>query len=239
MELKKNIEKIQELKRKNYELKEKNKNLNEKTRILYHNNYDEFLKNDQIIKNNKKQIEINNIKIAIAKNNIHFLLRNFMEILKNDIIPIYEKQKIGDKTKEKIINNIKTYFLEKCGVNVGGYITIETGWNNSRYEMKITLYFLQKEGYKDFTLEYNEEFNAVFTKEEENTNITYYRNIVEFVEINEIDQKAKKLYKEHKKAIEKINKLKDQQKILYHEFTDYLQGFLYNELEIETKINIY
>jgi hypothetical protein len=237
--LEKNIKKINELKKENYKLKEINNNLVTTGHSLYRSNYDEFLKIDNEIKKNKKKIELNKLKIAILKNNLHFLLRFSFECIKSEIIEHYEKRKIGEKTKEKIINNIKKFFFDNFNVNIGGYVTIETGYYNNYYDMKITLYFLNEEGRKDFTLEYNEEFTINFTTKDDKTEVYYYNTITEYVELEDLNKKAGDLMKEYNKTKNKIEKMRLQQKELYHNFKDYLQAFVCNQLEIETTLRIY
>ena len=237
--LEKNIKKINELKKENYKLKEKNNDLVTTGHSLYRSNYDEFLKIENEIKKNKNKIELNNLKMAILKNNLHFLLRFSFECIKEEIIEHYEKRKIGEKTKEKIMNNIKKFFFDNFNVNIGGYISIETGYYNSYYDMKITLYFLNAEGHKDFTLQYNEEFTINFTTKDNKTEIYYYNTISEYIEIEDLNKKAGDLMKEYHKTKNKIEKMRLQQKEIYHNFKDYLQAFVYNELEIETTLRIY
>lgn len=209
---------------------------------LYHNNYEEFCKNEKTIKQNKEKMELNKLKIAILKNNLHYLLQLDFKGIENKIITYYEKGKIGEKTKEKIANEIQEYFLQKYDVKIGCYCVIDSGYNNSSYELKIVLYFLNNEGFKDYTLNYNEEFEVFFEKYNFNNweiKISYNRNIIEYISLSELNKKARELKKEYEKTKKKIEELRNKQKELYHNFTDYLHGFVYNELPIETKISIY
>ena len=238
--LKENIKELEKIKKENYKIKENNNKLELIKVELYHNNYEEFTKNDNIIKNNKKKIEINNLKIAILKNNIHYLFRNDFEGIKAKILDYYENKNIGEKTKNKIEEEIKKYFKDNYNVNICCYIGIEK--DDYKYEMKIEFAFLSDEGYRSYTLEYNEEYKIIFEKRKYNNyelKIYNYNNIVEYVTIKDLNKKAKELFKEYTKTIEKIEKLKLQQKELYHNFTDYIYGFVYNNLTIDTKISIY
>lgn len=238
--LKENRNKIQEIKKDNYNLREKIKELDEKTAYLYNNNYDEFLKNDETIKKYKKKIELNNLKIAILKNNIHYLFKNDFAPLEEKMLNYWETKKIGEKTKEKIENEIKDFFKNNYNVNVGNYISIKNDYYSQEFE--IVLYFLNDNGFKDFTLEYNEEFKIILSKSKYNGYElvkSYYSNIVEYIEIKDLNNKAKELFKEYNKTKEKIEKLRLQQKELYHNFVDYIHGFVYNELDIKTELRIY
>lgn len=102
--------------------------------------------------------------------------------------------------------------------------------------------FLNSEDSRDYVLNYREEFEILLGKYNFNnweTSVTYDKNIIEYVKIEELSTKARELKKEHKKAKKKIEELRNKQKELYHNFTDYLHGFVYDELHIETKISIY
>lgn len=238
--LKENREKIQEIKKDNYNLREKIKELDEKTAFLYNNNYDEFLKNDETIKKYKKKIELNNLKIAILKNNIHYLFKNDFAPLEEKMLNYWETKKIGEKTKEKIENEIKDFFKNNYNVNVGNYISIKNDYYCQEFE--IVLYFLNDNNFKDFTLEYNEEFTINLSKSKYNNYELvkcYTNNIIEYIELKDLNNKAKELLKEYNKTKEKIEKLRLQQKELYHNFVDYIHGFVYNELDIKTNLRIY
>lgn len=240
--LKENIKKIEKIKKENYKIKEKNNVLIDLSTQLYHDNYGKFCENDKTIKQNQEKMDLNNLKIAILKNNLHYLLQLNFKGIENKILAYYEKGKIGEKTKEKITNEIKDYFLQKYDVKIGCYCIVDLGYNNSQYELKIVLYFLNNEGFRDYTLNYIEEFEILFSKYSFNnweTNITYNKNIIEYIKIEELNAKAKELKKEHKKTKKKIEELRNKQKELYHNFSDYLHGFVYNELPIDTKISIY
>lgn len=238
--LKENKNKIQEIKKDNYNLREKIKELTDKTTYLYHNDYEQFKNNDELIKKLNKKIELNNLKIAILKNNIHYLFKNDFAPLEEKMLNYWETKKIGEKTKEKIENEIKEYFKDNYNVNVGNYISIKNDYYSQEFE--IVLYFLNDNNFKDYTLEYNEEFKIILSKSKYNNYELvkcYYNNIIEYIELKDLNTKAKELFKEYNKTKEKIEKLRLQQKELYHNFTDYLQGFVYNELDIKTELRIY
>ena len=195
---------------------------------------------DKKIKKCNEKLELNNLKIAILKNNIHYLFRNDFAPLEEKILNYWETKKIGEKTKEKIENEIKEYFQNNYNVNVSNYISIKNDYYSQEFE--IVLYFLNDNNFKDFTLEYNEEFKIILSKSKYNNYElvkSYYSNIVEYVEIKDLNIKSKELFKEYNKTKEKIEKLRLQQKELYHNFVDYIHGFVYNELDIKTDLRIY
>lgn len=239
--LKENYNKIIELNKKNYEIKEKINNLVDKSTELYHKNYDQFTENEKTIKKYKNTMELNKLKIAILKNNMHYLFRNDFEGVKNQMIDFYENKKIGEKTKEKMQDIIKEYFKNNYNINIACWISFTANYNGP-CGLEFNFYFLNEEGYKSYVLEYNEEFKIIFEKKSYNNyelSINYYHNIIEYVELKEIDKKAKELLKEYNKTVEKIEKLRLQQKELYHNFVDYIHGFIYNQLDIKTDLYIY
>lgn len=244
--LKENVQKIEELKKKNYQIKTKIDELVDISTELYHKNYDQFKINDKKIKNYKKQIELNNIKIAILKNNIHYLLKMDFEGIKGKILEYFINKKIGEKTKEKIENEIKEYFNNNYNIKIACYISSKNKiyYDNSILNYKITFYFLNNDNYKSYILGYNEEFSIEFDielKENKENNIKtyYYNNIDEYININNLNSKATELLKEYTKTVNKIEKLRKEQQELYHNFMDYQQAFLNYYFNINTKLNIY
>lgn len=238
--LKENVKEIEKIQKEIYKLKESNNKLEDIKVNLYHNNYEQFTKNDNTIKNNKKKIEINNLKIAILKNNIHFLFKNDFEGIKTKILNYYENKNIGEKTRHKIEEEIQEYFKKNFDVKICCYVSMTK--DDYEYSMEIELAFLTEEGYRNYILNYNEEYKIVFEKRKYNNyelKIYNYNNIVEYVEIKDLNKKAKEIFREYEKTQEKIEKLRLQQKEIYHNFTDYIHGFVYNNLTIDTKISIY
>lgn len=244
--LKENVKKIEDLKKENYKFKTKIDKLIDKSTELYHKNYDQFKINDKKIKNYKKKIELNNIKIAILKNNIHYLFKMDFEGIKRKILEYFINKKIGEKTREKIENEIKEYFKNNYNINIACYISAKNKiyYNNSILNYKIIFYFLNDDNYKSYILEYNEEFSIEFDielKENKENNIKtyYYNNINEYININDLNSKANELLKEYIKTINKIEKLRKEQQAAYHNFMDYQQAFLNYHFNIDTKLNIY
>jgi hypothetical protein len=238
--LKENIEKIKKIQKQNYILKENIKISEQASIRFYESNQEEFKKQNEKIKKDKNKIELNNLKIAILKNNLHYLLKVDFLGIQNKMIEYYEKAKIGVKTKEKIEEELKKYYKDNFNVDIGCYLTTE----NTRYssEFKLTIYFLNNEGFKDFVLGYNEEFAITFQKWEYNNfelSVSYYHNIDEYVNLENVDKKATELLKEYNKTKEKIEKLRLKQKEYYHNFKDYIQGFTSYQLDINSNLHIY
>lgn len=238
--LKENIEKMKEFKKDIYKVEKQIDLLVDKSTELYHKNYEEYQKNDNKIKQLKKKIKLNNIKIAIIKNNLHYLLKMDFEGIKEKMLDYYENKQIGEKTKEKMRNEIKEYFKNNFNVNIACYIYIEkTGYS---YKLNFSFGFLDSDGYNDYTFKYGEDFKITFEKRKYNNYelvICCYYNINDYIELKDLSKKASELFKEYNKTKEKIEKLHLQQKELYHNFSDFLNGSLYDELKIKTDLRIY
>ena len=249
--LKENLQELKSIDKKIARLDAKIKELIETDRNIFsQNNYTEFLaqveKNENEIKALKSKIETLGTQKSIIKNNIHYLFKIDLQEIETEVINELKTKRIGDKTKEKLENKIKDYFKTNYGVNVGGYILNDGFAGVGKIAYKLTLYFLSKEGYKDYSLGYNEEFEKTYelvtaqnNVDAEEEAVRYNHKIDNYVEIAETLKLAKQLQKEHKKAKAEIEKLRQKQKEIYHNFRDNLQGFLYHNLDIETDLHIY
>lgn len=228
--IEKNHKKINDLKTKNEDLKKMSINLWE--------NKEKFLQNEKVIKTNNNKIQLLFIENAIHKNNIYYMLKNDIEIMfKNDLINLYNNENANKRHINKLIEKIKNYYNEK-GLQISCYINKKQVMYH--YEIDFTIDFLTDSGYKSFIFNYNEIFSLNLCKNDYTNGeicFKYRYNIPIFVDNVEVE--AKKLIKEHKKTVKQIEKLKMQQKELYHDFMDYLHGALYDELRIENQISIY
>ena len=236
--MKKQIEIIEKNHKKINELKEKNKKLKDLSVDLWENK-EKFLQNEKTIKANNNKIKILEISSAICKNNIYYMLKNDFEIMfKNDLIDLYNNENANKRHINKLIEKIKSYYNEKS-LNISCYITKNVIMYHN--EINVKIYFLTNEGYRiSLPFDYNEEFELNLCKNDYTNDQICFRyryNISCF--IDNIEAEAKRLIKDHEKTIKQIEKLKMQQKELYHEFMDYLHGALYDKLQIENKISIY
>lgn len=239
--LKENYNKILQLNKANYKLKKENEALLENATQLYHNNIEEYKKRDLQIKKNKETEKLNKIKIALLKNNIQYLFKMDFEGIKTEIINVYNTKNIGEKTKEKLQNIVKEYFKNNFDINISCYINHISNYSGP-LGLEISLDFLNEEGFKSFVFSYDQVFRITFMKHNYNNyelEISYYNNIDHYIPIEDITKEAKKLINEHNKAKKQIEKLYNTQKEIYHEFTDYLNGFLYEELKLEEKLLLY
>ena len=238
--LKENLAELIKLTKANSKLEEANKTMifdyDRKNKTM-----EELLAEDKIVKENKKKIELNDVKRAIIKNNIHYLFKVDFEELKAEMIDFYENKKIGDKTKEKMQNIIKKYFKTNFDVNVACYISFVSNYSGPA-GVNFSFDFLTDDGYKSFILEYHEGFDITFEKKNFNNyelTISYQQDIDEYIELANLNKKAKELLKEMANTQAKIEKLRLQQQKLYHNFNDNIHGFVYNKLALKSDLSIY
>lgn len=235
--MKKQIEKMEKNNKLKNNLELKIKQQKEKMVESWENKEQTQLLNMQIQKekNKLKTLEIEN---AVIKNNIYFMLKNDIEILfKNDLIELYNNEKANKRNFNKLIEKIKEYYKNQK-LNIACYISKVPIMYH--FELTITIDFLTDEGYKSYLpFGYQDDFKLIILENNYTNGIhfNYAYNIPCFVE--DTKREATKLLKEFNKTVKQIEALTNKQKILYHEFTDYLHGALYNELKINSNISIY
>lgn len=176
-----------------------------------------YCKQEKQIENDK---EVINIAIQITKNNIDLSLN---EIVDKELIPIiqkYKNKRIGEKTKEKIANEIKEYAKEKYNFIV--YFNMYQDY----YFTNISLLFgfYTENAKKIGTIEKcsnEKEYN-------ENTfNDLYNYNVnIDYTYINDAKNYADKLYiamEDSKKKIDELKKQIDNEK---NNINEYLNNHL-------------
>lgn len=242
--MKNQINKIIDNNKKINNINKENKILNNEIVEKWNKNNEEAKKLNEKYKNNKKQIDILNVENAILKDNIYYLLKNDFEILfKNKLDEIFENEKSNKKHFDKLIEYIKEYY-KKQDILISCYIRN----NSTDYKRNITLTidFLNDEGFKSyvpfnyneiFTIEIEKYFNNPYNDNYRNKNISYNYNVACFVE--DTKKEAKRLLKEKEKTEQKIEKLRLQQKELYHNFNDYLTISTSELLHLKSDISIY
>lgn len=181
-------------------------------------------KQEKLEKINKK-IEIESIQKNILYNNIIYLFyKNYHNIIM-DILEKYKNKNIGEKTKEKIQEEIKEK-LEKDNIYVT--VTFSFGsYSDDIYKLYFTIYRTkeEKEKYSYFNIEFTfslckyyqeedqEKYNNYFIYRNEkdyiniiNNNMLWDNNI-QYNYINDPKKQATIILKECKKNINKVNKL--------------------------------
>ena len=168
-------------------------------------------------------MNIINLAIQITKNNIDLSLN---EIVDKELIPIiqkYKNKRIGEKTKEKIANEIKEYVKEKYNFIV--YFNMYQEFYFTGIRVSFDFYNKDHKRIGNIDKSSNEkEYN-------ENTfsNLYNYYCNLDYSYINNVKEYAKKLYIEKIKSKEKIDELRKQidnernniNKHLYNHLNDY------------------
>lgn len=232
MELIKNIEKTKEIYRKIDKLEKDYKTEEEKIKNIL----DDFRTKDQK-KQNKIKEEIKAIdekqknilenkevlqtEIKIIKNNIYFIIKNIFENEK--IINIFDKYKrIGEKTREKIENEIIEIY-KKYNIEIYCYLSCRDYLN--RYNIIISL--------KDYNIINKIEIECDIQKKE---SYFLYNSINNYIQIEEIEEQANKIYFDFKNL--KIEIKKDFEKIKNNikdfENSNSICGELYEDFTINT-----
>ena len=198
----------------------------------------------------KKDLTILKIQKVLVSNNI---VKLFIDKYNNGIIEIlkkYENKNIGDKTTEKIEEEIKDYLndleveyiyfrLNKNNYNSEynlGYLSIE--FNNLikiKYEFKLYSNYDKKYNYYDIIniYQYND-YNLIYCSSEDMIFTKY-----EYIE--DVKKQATYIYNLSKKQKEKFEKLKEEMKEIRNNLNDEirilkLNSNLMEDLEIEYKV---
>lgn len=199
-------------------------------------NTDKFL-NETIEKNEFLQIEaqkrlekkkkeakkqVLQIEKGLILNNLYNLINfDFKKIIYNDIFYKYTSKNIGDKTKEKIFNEVKDYFKNNYNIDVYFYFIRNYNCNGFLYDIdfKIALIDTQKQ-YNNKILEYstclymdgateyhiNDLLKVKYNNENGHFIYNYDENFIYNI-IDNTEEEAKKIYTTSKKLNKKIDKL--------------------------------
>lgn len=187
-----------------YDLKEKyNNRFNYFNKIEYNPESLEQYKKETNKLNN--DIEIAKIKNSIIDNNIDYICDN---IAINDLIPIlhkYDNKRIGDKTRNRMREEIKSYCLKNYDIQCNLWYKIDN-WVSTTY-VTINFTFSKKD-----TNYYNGkisdlEYNLTIKVDNNTTSYDFYgENNYNKKYVNDIDKQAEKLYLDRKTVIAKIEK---------------------------------
>lgn len=163
---------------------------------LYESKKEEYANLENETKKNAEKLDVLENTINIIKNNlkirINYILRND---LKEKLLK-YTTKNIGDKTKEKIIEEVENYFKNEFDMIVSfNFWDVQT-WNNTKensitfsiaesYELQKGYYDKEYKAYKNI-LQVNNNKNIEFHLYTLNNaeNISRYDNIEEYNEIN-------------------------------------------------------
>lgn len=205
----------------------------------------------------KKTFDILNIKKALVQNNLYNLINyDFKKIIYNDIFYKYTCKNIGDKTKQKMIDEIKAYY-------------------KNNYNIDIYFYFIREYNYKGELFNINFDINIIDTEKRYNNDIVKYSTCLYIdnsiacniakdllkIKYNELDahfvynydenfayniieninEEAQKIYKTTTKNNEKIKKIIEDFETVKKANNEMLRNNLYNikNLYINSYINKY
>lgn len=226
---------------------EEGKKLNVK---LNENNCKLFYEDRKTYEEIEEKYKLNGYEIKLYKNNLKYLLQEIFLKDKGlkEIYIKYHNKKIGDKTKEKIKEEITTYLKEKYNINTYFYLHFDYDYSGilyrvdyeidlllsddnywNRIELKISNYFNDDiEGYSEEELEELKIYNWNFVEiEGKYRKLSINEKIYEYIE--NVKQKAKKIYNQKKQGIEKINKHIEEINKLYKEYNKDFSGYLLND----------
>lgn len=233
------------------EIKEKPEEEREKAIEEYNKQHEE--RENKLNEINKK-IDITTIEKNIVYNNIIYLFyKNYHDKIA-EIMGKYANKNIGEKTKEKIQEEIKEE-LKKDGVFAGVWFSFGS-YSCDIYKLNFTIYKTEEEqkNYSYNKIEFNYELCNYYGEEEKEKYKNYYcyRNektgsiIVnnnkiwedneQYNYIANATQEAKRILKEAKKSIEKVNKLIEEAKKEREKHNKLLNTYKINEFD-NIKIN--
>lgn len=177
----------------------------------------------------KQQKQIETIQSLLLNNLLHIqreLLNESAEVLKNSK---YYLKPFGEKTKEKMQNEIKEYLKNKYDIELYVYINQSQEYTRDKFHNYEWCYEIEVI-YQDYYYEYGlkQEKIRVF----QNNVYFYYYDDIEYTKLQELENKANKIIEKNQKAEEKIETLrKEIEKLKYSNNKD-IKGFLHNEFYI-------
>ena len=181
------------------------------------NAYEEISERVTALETKKEELEIQE---KILKNNLlsieQDLLYEGIEIYQNSK---YFKKALGEKTKEKINSLISETIKEKYNIDVYTYINSEYNYSNEQI-IKLSLY------YSDFYYEYELKNESIHYNINKNLIDLYYYSKIEFINIEETEEEAKRILKEYKINYNKIQDLYKQIECIKNENNKNAKGLL-------------
>lgn len=129
----------------------------------------------------------NNLLQNILINNLLSIQQDLLQIALDYFKENYKNKRLGEKTKQKYKNEIVNLISKNYNIDVYCYLMQRITYNNTT-EYTISIYY--KDYYYNSTLK-NEKVIYNITKDEDHQ---YYYNKIDYVDTNNIDQYAEKLY---------------------------------------------
>ena len=192
----------------------------------------------------------------MIQNNLYNLINyDFKKIIYNEIFFPYTSKNIGDKTKEKIINEIKSYFKNNYNIDIYFYFVCDYNYKGELFNVNFNLNIIDiSKRYNNNIVEYNsclyiDKEIAITAKDllkvkynELDAHFIYnYDENLTYNIIDNINEEAQKIYKTTTKNNEKIKKIIEEFEKTKKENNELLKNNLYNikNLYINSYINKY
>lgn len=187
-----------------------------------YNTINEF---DYNLKDNIKKRNILKYEKNIIYNNIDLIL---MDIIKDELLPIlkkYEGKLVGEKTKEKIKNDIKTYVLDKYNLTCYFYI-----YKQYAFSSILLSFDFQEVGNNNNVIRINKKDIELDTNVKEFNNVIYdidnlypyYASYdYKYIELESVSDYASNLYNMRVLTENNIKKLNDEISKLKNDFNGY------------------
>ena len=242
-EIEKKIKKTIEEKRKITEKLEKN------TTLFLNKEIQEeaFLQNETKIKIDKERniskIQVLEIQKRIILNNLYSLINfDFKKIIYNNIYLKYTSKNIGEKTKEKIQNEVKNYFKTNYNLNIYFYFNKNYNYNGYLNDIDFKIYLMdEKKEYNNRILEYStclymdgstpyhigDLFKVTHNLENAHFIYNYDENIIYNI-IDNTEKEAKRIFTTSKKLNEKASKLLEEFEKMKKENNNLFKNNLYD-----------
>lgn len=171
------------------------------------------------------EIEVKTMQSLLLNNLLHIqreLLKESAKLLRKSK---YYLKPFGDRTKEKIIVEIKDALEKKYNIKLYVYVNQSQEYTRNELQEYELCYEIMIE-YQDFYMEYGlrQEKIRVFEKDQ----YFYYYNDIKYTKIENIVKEAKKIIEKHQKATEKIEKLQTQIGDIRSDNNKDINGFLQN-----------
>lgn len=228
----KNIKELKEIKKKIEKIEkqenEQKENYKNKIDLFLNKNIEnnDFIQQEASIRYEQKKTEakkqVLQIQEKIILNNLYNLINySFKKIIYNDIFYKYTSKNIGEKTKEKIQNEIKDYYKNNYNVDVYFYFNKNYNYNGFLRDIDFKIYLIDTNKlynnriveystylYMDGVTPYHVADLLNVKHNQENAHFIYnYDENFNYTIIENIEAEAKKIYTTCKKLNEKTEKL--------------------------------
>lgn len=192
----------------------------------------------------------------MIQNNLYNLINyDFKKTIYNEIFFPYTLKNIGDKTKEKIINEIKAYYKNNYDIDIYFYFVRDYNYKGDLFDINFNLNIIDiSKRYNNNIVEYNTCLyidKEIATTAKDLLIVKYNELSAHFIYnydenfiyniIDNINEEAQRIYKTTTKNNEKIKKIIEDFEKIKKDNNELLRNNLYNikNLYINSYINKY